>query len=244
MGTITFLRPPDLPADATRDLARERWKRAQQLLERDASSRDQSDVARAEFEIAKARVELAKLELERTQIRAPFDGVVGLRLVDLGTRVDDETQLVRIDSVDRLQVSFAISELGISFTWMKEPEELMQLAKMAFEIGEARFAERDVRYGNLASSISHFKETMLYLETIEPKPSLFKEASDAYEAAVLEQGIRYEDYMFRADRAIRLKDREEAAKYLRILIELVQDRSDPRYEKISVKLLNIEQHLK
>jgi hypothetical protein len=127
---------------------------------------------------------------------------------------------------------------------MKEPAELMQLAKAAFELGEARFAERDVRYGNLASSISHFKETMLYLETIEPKPGLYRQASIAYEAAVQEQGIRYEDYMFRADRAIRLKDREEAAKYLRILLELVQDRSDPRYDKISAKLLNIEQHLK
>ena len=39
-------------------------------------------------------------------------------------------------------------------------------------------------------------------------------------------------------------DREEAAKYLRILLELVQDRSDPRYDKISTKLLNTEQHLR
>jgi hypothetical protein len=159
-------------------------------------------------------------------------------------RVLNWTPPAAIKRTTQVIEDFAISELGISFTWMKEPAELMLLAKAAFELGEARFAERDVRYGNLASSISHFKETMLYLETIEPKPGLYRQASIAYEAAVQEQGIRYEDYMFRADRAIRLKDREEAAKYLRILLELVQDRSDPRYDKISAKLLNIEQHLK
>lgn len=102
-------------AQATRDLAGDRWKRAQQLLSRDASSRDQADLAHAEYEIAKARVDLAKLELDRTEVRAPFDGVVGLHLVDLGARVDDETELVRIDSVERLQVSFAITDVGLPF---------------------------------------------------------------------------------------------------------------------------------
>jgi membrane fusion protein (multidrug efflux system) len=102
-------------ATATRDLARERWDRTQQLLTRDASSQAQADVAKAEFEIANARVELARLELDRTEIRAPFDGVVGLRFVDPGARVNKGTELVRIDAVDRLQVTFAISDEGLPF---------------------------------------------------------------------------------------------------------------------------------
>ena len=102
-------------AEANRSLAGERWKRAQQLLTRDASSKAQADVARAEYEIAGARVELARLELDRTEIRAPFDGVVGLRLVDLGARVEKDTELVRVDAIDRVQVTFAISDIGLSF---------------------------------------------------------------------------------------------------------------------------------
>lgn len=102
-------------AQANRDLAGEAWKRAQQLLTRDASSRAQADVVKAEFEIAKARVDLARVELNRTEIRAPFDGVVGLRRVDLGARVDEETEMVRLDSVDRLQVTFGISDIGLPF---------------------------------------------------------------------------------------------------------------------------------
>lgn len=100
-------------ARANRDLAHQRWKRAQQLLERAASSQDRSDVARAEFEIAEARVDLAELELSRTLIRAPFDGVVGQRLVDVGDRIEEETPLLRIDSVDRLQVTFGVSDEGL-----------------------------------------------------------------------------------------------------------------------------------
>jgi membrane fusion protein (multidrug efflux system) len=102
-------------AEANRSLARERWKRAQQLLTRDASSKAQADVAKAEYEIAGARVELARLELDRTEIRAPFDGVVGLRLVDLGARVEQDTELVRVDALDRVQVTFAISDIGLPF---------------------------------------------------------------------------------------------------------------------------------
>ena len=100
-------------AEANRNLARERWDRAEQLLSREASSLEQRDVARAEYEIAQARVEIARLALDRTRIRAPFRGVVGEHRVDIGSRVEQETELVRLDAVDRLQVTFGISDEGL-----------------------------------------------------------------------------------------------------------------------------------
>ena len=54
--------------------------------------------------------ENTQLEVQRTQIRAPFDGVVATRLVSPGDRVEPEDALVQIDSIDRLQVVFALSE--------------------------------------------------------------------------------------------------------------------------------------
>jgi membrane fusion protein (multidrug efflux system) len=100
-------------ARAHRELARQRWRRAEQLVERDASSLDARDVAKAEYEVAQAREELAQLELDRTTIRAPFDGVVGQRLVDIGERLEVETELVRVDAIDRLQLTFGISDEGL-----------------------------------------------------------------------------------------------------------------------------------
>lgn len=101
-------------AEANRNLARERWNRAKQLVSRDASSLAARDVAQAELEIAEARVELARLQLDRTRIRAPFDGVVGRRFVDIGARVDQDTELVRVDAIERLELNFGISDEGLS----------------------------------------------------------------------------------------------------------------------------------
>ncbi len=102
-------------AEANRDLAHLRWKRASQLVSANASSAAQADAARAEWEVARARVDLARVDLERTRIRAPFDGVVGQRHVDPGARVEEEDELIRVDAVDRLQVTFAISDDGLPF---------------------------------------------------------------------------------------------------------------------------------
>jgi len=102
-------------ARANLALAREVQDRTTQLFARDAVSTADRDRAAAELEVARARVDIAEVELERTLIRAPFDGVVGMRLVDPGDRVDDKTPLVRIDAVDRLQAVFAMSEHGVAF---------------------------------------------------------------------------------------------------------------------------------
>ena len=139
---------------------------------------------------------------------------------------------------------FALSELGIPFTLFKDNAELMRYAAQAVSRGGSRHEERDVKYSNLATSIKHYEEAMLYLETIEPKPPLYDLAERGLAIAETERDKRYDDYMFRSDRAIRLREWTEARKYLRILTELVPDRSDERYEKVNAKLLNVEQHLR
>jgi membrane fusion protein (multidrug efflux system) len=111
-------------AQANLALAREVYARTSKLATRDAASAAAKDQATAQLGVAQARLELAQLELARTEIRAPFAGALGQRLVSLGDRVTDETPLVQLDAVQRLQVSFAISELGILFTRVGAPVEV------------------------------------------------------------------------------------------------------------------------
>jgi membrane fusion protein (multidrug efflux system) len=111
-------------AEANLALAREVYARMHKLAKRDAASLAANDQAAAELAVARARVELAQVELDRMEVRAPFAGVLGLRRVSVGDRVTDELPLVQIDSVDRLQVSFSISELGILFTRVGAPVEV------------------------------------------------------------------------------------------------------------------------
>ena len=139
---------------------------------------------------------------------------------------------------------FALSELGIPFTMFKDNAELMHYATQAVGRGKSSYEERDVKYRNLAASIKHYREAMLYLETIEPKPPLYAEAERGLGVAEVERDKRYRDHMFSVDRALALQDWEEARKYLRILVELVPERSDDRHEVVSDKLLNAEQHLR
>ena len=111
-------------AQATRALKQEVYNRTHKLERRDAASAAAKDEAAAELAAARARVELAEVALQRTDIRAPFDGVLDVRLVSVGDRIDDDTPLVKIDAVDRLQVIYAITELGIRFTRVGTPVEL------------------------------------------------------------------------------------------------------------------------
>ena len=101
-------------AEAKAALAAEVFRRTQKLARQNVSAATELDRARSEREVSKAAVDIARLALERTQIRAPFDGIVGRRLISPGARVDQDTSLVQIDAVDRLQAVFAVPEMGVS----------------------------------------------------------------------------------------------------------------------------------
>ncbi len=102
-------------AKARAKLAEEIFRRISALAESEVSAQTEFDTASAELEVARAEVQLREVELERTRVRAPFEGVVGARLVSPGERVRRSTRLVRIDAIDRLQLVFAVPEIGVPF---------------------------------------------------------------------------------------------------------------------------------
>lgn len=100
-------------AQANIALAEDTFRRTSQLAERNIAAASQLDRARADLGAARARVEVAQVEVDRTQIRAPFDGVLGVRRVSRGDRVTRETPLVQLDAVARLRLSFVIPEIAV-----------------------------------------------------------------------------------------------------------------------------------
>lgn len=117
-------------AEATVSLTRNQYDRALTLAKQRAESKAGLEKAQAEYEIAAAQLDLAKIELDRTIIRAPFDGVVGARLVSPGERVSPGSDrdmsndggggggrasgLVRIDSLDEMELIFTLPETVMS----------------------------------------------------------------------------------------------------------------------------------
>ncbi len=139
---------------------------------------------------------------------------------------------------------FIFSELDIPFTLLEADETLLRLAAESYKLGQARYSERDVRPGNLAEAIKHYKEAVLYLEALDIKPDLYDRIKQGMSIATLEQDLRYKDYKFNAEAAMRLGDWREAEKQLRVLAELIPDRKDERHEIISSKQLEVEDHLR
>jgi membrane fusion protein (multidrug efflux system) len=112
-------------AEANLALARSEAGRAEKLLSKNAGAQAARDRAKAELGVALARVELARVALSQTTVRAPFDGVMGIRMVDPGDYVTDKVTLGRIDAVDRLQATFAMSEIALPFARVGIPVEIL-----------------------------------------------------------------------------------------------------------------------
>jgi membrane fusion protein (multidrug efflux system) len=102
-------------AVATEALAHAEFLRTESLVTRDAASAAVKDRDVAELEVARARVDRARVELARTEIRAPFDGIAGFRMVSPGDFISDEVPLVEVTAIDRLQLSFALSDHAVAF---------------------------------------------------------------------------------------------------------------------------------
>ncbi len=108
-------------AVAARDLARRVYDRVESLKGDDVLSIEELDRARAELAQAEARLEIAEVELDRTEIRAPFDGVLGSRMVSPGDRVTggamsrrgDETGMTQIDAIDEVKLVFTLPEVAV-----------------------------------------------------------------------------------------------------------------------------------
>ncbi len=138
---------------------------------------------------------------------------------------------------------FARGQLDIPLSWTRSTEELFELAKAAFDVGQKKWEAREVRSANLAEAVVNFQETVNCLVGIEPKPELYLQAEELLEEAVVLRDKRYEDYMFAADRAIRLKQWNEAQRSLRYLQDLIPP-DDKRYDEIQRKLIGVEERLR
>src|SRR6185503_12529449 len=62
------------------------------------------------LKVAEAALSLAEAHLAKTTIRAPFSGVLGLRVVSVGDYVKEGADMVNIESIDPLKVDFRVPE--------------------------------------------------------------------------------------------------------------------------------------
>jgi len=91
-------------------LASENERRARLLLEKEAISREEYDIASADFKSAKAESQLIQAQLAKTSVRAPFSGRIGLRNISPGTYVTAETIVAKLVNSQEVKVTFSVPE--------------------------------------------------------------------------------------------------------------------------------------
>jgi membrane fusion protein (multidrug efflux system) len=95
---------------ATVKLNEMNYTRSKDLLDKSLISRKDYDEAAAKLEESKAKLALDQSRLDKTVIRAPFAGIVGVRNVSPGAYVRIGDDLVSLEDIDPIKVEFRIPE--------------------------------------------------------------------------------------------------------------------------------------
>ena len=106
-------------------LLAEKLERQRVLLAKDAVSREAFDQLQTDYNMILADMNLLKVRIAETEVRAPFDGVIGFRYVSEGSYVQPSVKIAHLTDPSILKLEFAISEKYIS-------EDLMG-KKISFE---------------------------------------------------------------------------------------------------------------
>ncbi len=93
-----------------RRLAKTTEQRYQDLLAQTAISQQEYDRAKSDLDLIDAEIGVLKVNLDKTEIRAPFDGVTGRRFVSEGAWVESSTLLTTLQSINVIEVNFTLPE--------------------------------------------------------------------------------------------------------------------------------------
>lgn len=97
-------------AEARAALAKLQYDRAADLVAKNTVSQAELDVAAAQQTQAVAEVSALKATIERKKVRAPFDGRVGIRQVNVGQFVPRGRPLLPLQNLDPIYVNFNVPQ--------------------------------------------------------------------------------------------------------------------------------------
>lgn len=97
-------------AEAEATLNRQRLERAQELQKKNFISEQALDEARENLNASRARLAERKARLDKLVIRAPFDGIVGVRQVSPGAYVNKGQDIARLEGIGTLKLDFRVPE--------------------------------------------------------------------------------------------------------------------------------------
>ncbi|MBT7449944.1 MAG: efflux RND transporter periplasmic adaptor subunit, partial [Rhodospirillaceae bacterium] len=101
-------------AEARLNLARSNYDRAVNLEGRGAGTQRALDEASSKLQEDRATLDLARARLDRTELHAPFSGVMGIRKVSPGDYLMAGQEIVNLEAINPMKVAFALPEVLLS----------------------------------------------------------------------------------------------------------------------------------
>ena len=97
-------------AKAELSIAEANHKRNQELVTQNFISKRSLDESGAALEVSRAKLALADATLQRLKVLAPFDGITGLKQINVGDYLKDGADMVNIEDIDAVLVDFRLPE--------------------------------------------------------------------------------------------------------------------------------------
>lgn len=91
-------------------LSKEDVQRKTKLRELDAISQEEFDQGQNQLLVIQADIQLVKAQIEKTEIRAPFNGLIGLRYASPGGYLSTSTLITRLLDIDPVKLEFSVPE--------------------------------------------------------------------------------------------------------------------------------------
>src|SRR4030095_860535 len=98
-------------ARANLKLAKSKFDRATDLAKSNFISGQAKDEAENNLRVAEASLQLAEAKLATMERKAPFAGIIGLRVMSVGDYVKEGADIVNLESIDPLKVDFRVPEI-------------------------------------------------------------------------------------------------------------------------------------
>jgi len=99
-----------MQAKAELSIAQANHTRNQELVSQNFISKRSLDESDAALQVALAKLSLAQATLQRLKVVAPFDGVAGLRQINVGDYLKDGADMVNIEDIDAVLLDFRLAE--------------------------------------------------------------------------------------------------------------------------------------
>jgi membrane fusion protein (multidrug efflux system) len=97
-------------AKARQKLAEEQEYRQRILLNKEAISQQEYDIVFTELQSLKAETDLINAQLAKTELRAPFAGQLGLRMISVGDYITPTSTITKLVKNDKVKITFSIPE--------------------------------------------------------------------------------------------------------------------------------------